>query len=162
MKPLLFSVVLLLPACVNPSVAPQRETTVRALSPVRVTFEPVSISAHEAVALAKVERVRDLDLPFTQKLVLPAGVTLKEGRPELTLLPNTEAVTVTERYVFTFDAVPTDDALLLVDGETGAMGFHFKLPYRFGRPEPLETPPAATGPGLQRGDQKFGPSVPLK
>jgi hypothetical protein len=41
------------------------------------------------------------------------------------------------------------------------MGFHYKVPYRFGRPEQLDAP-AATGPGFKKGDQQFGPSIPLK
>ncbi len=162
MKPVLFSVLLLV-SCASPRTeAPRKETTVRALSPVRVTWEEVSRTDTEAVVLAKVERVLAMDLPFTLSVDVPAGATVASGRTRLTLLPNTEAVTVTEKITFTFEATPVGDAVLGLDGDTGAMGFHFKVPYRFGRAPPPELAPAATGPAVKKGDKNFGPSIPLK
>ena len=54
------------------------------------------------------------------------------------------------------------DAVLKLDGDSGAMGFHYKVPYRFGRAAPEETGPAATGVAPGKGGKSFGPSVPLK
>ncbi len=169
MKRVLVAVMLCLTlSCANAPTAPDEaqkpalNTTTRLLSPVRVTWEEVSRGEHDAVVLAKVERVLKLDLPFLVKVDVPAGVTMKEGRAVLELLPNKEAVLITERYVFTWDVAPETDAVLRLDGNTGSMGFHFEVPYRFGRAAPLDVDPAATGPSLEVGGKKFGPSVPLK
>ena len=84
------------------------------------------------------------------------------GGTRLTLLPNTEAVTVTERLTLGFESAPEGDAMLKLDGDSGAMGFHYKVPYRFGRAEPEERGPSATGVAPSKGGKSFGPSVPLK
>ena len=131
-------------------------------SPVRVTWEEVSRSDTQAVLVAKIERLNRLDLSFLMSVELPAGVKATEGRTQLTLLPNAEAVTVTERLTLSFESAPAGDALLKLDGDSGAMGFHYKVPYRFGR-APTEAPgPAATGVAPVKGGKSFGPSVPLK
>ncbi len=164
MKPLL-SCLLLWTACASPQLSPQGaplETTTRALPPVRVSWEEVSRSATEAVVLAKLERVNALAMPFVMTLEVPPGATVVSGRTRLTLLPNAEPVLVTETITFHFEAPPPGDAVLKLDGDSGAMGFHFKVPYRFGRPVHAEQPPAATGPAVKLGDRNLGPSIPLK
>lgn len=165
MKPVL-AVTMLLLSCASPE-HPERsrgtsETTVRLQSPVRVTWEEVSRSATQAVVLAKIERLNHLDMPFVMSVELPAGVKVIEGRTQLTLLPNTEPVLVTERLTLGFDAPPEGDAILKLDGDSGAMGFHYKVPYRFGRAAPEERGPSATGVEPVKGGKSFGPSVPLK
>lgn len=164
MKPVFGSllVVLALGCATQPATPPARETTSRLLSPLKVSWAEVSRTDREAVVRATVERVLAIDMPFALEVELPAGVKVVEGRTRLTLLPNSEAVTVTEQLTLQYDAPPAGDAVLKVDGESGTMGFHYRVPYRFGRPEPVEAPPAATGPGFKKGDQQFGPSVPLK
>ncbi len=152
-------------ACANPSQQekPQPpDTTVRLQSPVRVSWEEVSRGGTQAVVVAKVERLVKLDIDFLLSVELPAGVKAAEGRTQLQLLRNTEPVTITERYLLTYDAPPADDARLKLDGEAVQMGFHFNVPYRFGRPPPPEGGPAATGPEFKRGDKSLGPSIPLK
>jgi hypothetical protein len=159
------SLVLLSLGCATQSQSPAPErpaTTSRLLSPIRVTWEEVERTDTQAVVLAKIERLLALDLPFSVAVVLPEGVKAVEGRTLLTLLPNSEAVTVTERLVLAYDTAPLSDVVLKVDGETGAMGFHYLVPYRFGRPDPAENTVPATGPVLKKGDQVIGPSVPLK
>jgi len=161
------SLVMLMAACANSTPAQQEspkglQSTVRMQSPVRVTWEEVSRSDTQAVVLAKIERLNKLDMPFAMTVELPAGVKAIEGRTQLNLMPNTEPVTVTERLTLGFDAPPSGDAQLLLDGDSGAMGFHYKVPYRFGRAAPEETGPAATGVAPNRGGKSFGPSVPLK
>lgn len=156
----------MLSACANslPAQEPARplESTVRMQSPIRVTWEEVSRTPNEAVVLAKVERVNKLDMTFLMEVELPAGVKLVEGRTRLTLLPNAEAVTVTEKLTLSFEVPPEADAILKLDGDTGAMGFHYKVPYRFGRAPPEEPNVNATGVAPNRGGKSFGPSVPLK
>lgn len=170
MKPLLVSsLVFLCAACANPKqdVAPVppppvRDTTVRAQLPVRVTWEEVSRTPTEAVVLAKVVRVLGIDTPLEVSIDVPAGAKLVAGRARFTLSPNVEADTVTEPITFAYEATPTDDAVLKLDADTGAMGMHFKVPYRFGRPPPPENPPKAIGPALKKGDKSFGPSIPVQ
>ncbi|MGV3625043.1 MAG: hypothetical protein ACO1OB_29760 [Archangium sp.] len=154
-------------SCANSKPAPENEpaklnTTSRLLSPVKVSWEEVSRDEHQAVVLAKVERVHKLDMPFMVKVDVPAGVTVKEGRQTLELLPNNEAVLVTERFVFTFDSVPAEDAVLHLDGNSGAMGFSSNIPYRFGRAAPADVDPATSGDGVTVGGKNRGPSVRLK
>lgn len=173
MKPLLcLSVVVVMSACANASPPVSRtdpiregrdiEPTVRMESPVKVSWEELSRSDTQAVVLAKVERVNKLDMPFAMEVELPAGVRVIEGRTKLMLLANTEAVTVTEKLILGFDSTPSEDAQLKLDGDSGAMGFHYKVPYRFGRAAPEEHAPPATGPAPGKGGKSFGPSVPLK
>lgn len=148
------------PAPVAP-VAP-RETTVRAELPVRVTWAEVSRSSNSAVVRATIERRLGMDLPFAVEIALPAGVTAKRGRTQYTLTPNVEAIVVAEELELIWDgAVPTDDAMLKVDGVTGVMGMHFKVPYRFGRAEPIVETPRATGPHAFIRGRDLGPSIPL-
>jgi hypothetical protein len=142
--------------------APARDTTVRIAPPIKVRWEELSRDARGATVRATVERVVGLDMPFAVEVRLPAGVAVKRGRTAFTLLPNVEAVTVSEELELTWEETPVTDALLAVDGETGVLAFHFKVPYRFGRAEPPVVAPAATGPHLRVGDRDFGPSIPLK
>lgn len=169
MKPVLVSLVLL-SACASSSPPAQSKSdavreiqpTVRLESPIKVAWEELSRSETQAVVLAKVERVNKLDMSFAMEIELPQGVRVLEGRTRLMLLANTEAVTVTEKLILGFDATPAGDAVLKLDGDSGAMGFHYKVPYRFGRPPPEEQAPPATGPAPGKGGKTFGPSVPLK
>ena len=161
----LLAMLLVVTGCANSTPPPEArplETTVRMQSPIRVTWEEVSRTDTGAVVLAKIERLNHLDMPFLMTVELPAGVKLLDGRTQLTLLPNTEPVLVTEQLTLAFDAPPSGDAWLKLDGDSGAMGFHYKVPYRFGRPAPEEQAPAATGPAPMKGGKSFGPSIPLK
>jgi hypothetical protein len=172
---LTMTVVVLLAACAKPVDEAQPKATlvkqptvgernlqVRAELPVKVRLDELSRSGTAAVVRATVDRRIGIDLPYSVTFALPAGVTARRGRTAFTLAPNTEAVVVSEEYELTWDVLPTADALLEVHGTTGTMGMHFKMPYRFGRPEVVEPAPAAVGPRLKMGDRDFGPSIPLK
>lgn len=160
------SLVVVLAACANSTPAQESpkplDTTVRLQSPVRVSWEERSRTDTQAVVVAKIERLNRLDMAFAVAVELPPGVKVIEGRTALNLLPNAEAVTVTEQLTLAFEAPPQGDALLKLDGDSGAMGFHSRVPYRFGRAAPAEPSPAATGPAPGKGDKSFGPSIPLK
>ncbi len=164
MKPVIAVMMLLCGCATSPpqEPPPKIDSTVRIKPPLTVTWEELSRTDTGAVVLAKIERVNRLDMSFLMEVELPAGVKVLEGRTKLTLLPNTEAVTVTEQLTLSFDAAPVEDAVLKLDGDSGAMGFHYKVPYRFGRVSPEEKGPAATGVAPNRGGKDFGPSVPLK
>lgn len=165
MKPTLVALVLLsFLGCANPGhEAPAAPTPAadRAQLPVRVTWEERSRAPNEAVVLVKLERLVPIDTPFTVQVDVPADAKVTHGRTSFTVVPNAEPVVVTEELTFAYAATPTGDALLRVDADTGAMGFHFKAPYRFGRPAPAEVQPKLTGPALKKGDRNFGPSIPL-
>lgn len=162
----LLATILLLTGCANTTPAPEGprplDTTVRMQSPIRVSWEELSRTDTGAVVLAKIERLNHLDMSFAMTIELPPGVKAVDGRTQLTLLPNTEPVLVTERLTLAYEAQPSEDALLKLDGDSGAMGFHYKVPYRFGRAAPEERGPAATGVAPVKGGKSFGPSVPLK
>ena len=162
MRTVLFAAALALCAC-QPTIqqAPSRDTTVRAELPVRVSWVETARGTDFASLAVRVERIAPLDTPFTVDVTMPAGVTVKSGRTHFTLTPNVEAATVVEPLVLSFTAPPAQDAMLAVDAETGALGFHFRVPYRFGRPPPPERPPEANGPSITLGTRSLGPSIPI-
>jgi len=135
--------------------------TVRLQSSVRVKWTEVSRTPTSAVVVAEVERVNAVPVPLLLRVELPAGVTAKAGRAAVELPANPEAVTVRETYEFAFAATPADDVVLRVDGDSEGLGFHFQVPYRFGRPAPVGPTPAATGPAFQKGGKSFGATIPL-
>lgn len=139
-----------------------RQTTVRAELPVRVSWVETSRSPDGAVLVARIERIAPLDTPFTVQVTVPAGVVVKSGRTRFVLPPNPEQALDDEVLVLAWTAPPADDATLAVDADTGSLGVHFRVPYRFGRQAPAETPPAATGPSLQLRDRNLGPTIPIR
>jgi len=152
---------------VRPAIAPNqpphgRDTTVRALPPLAVRWQEVSRDDHHATIRAVIERRLGIDMPFAVSVVLPPNVKLAQGRTAFTLSPNPEADVVNEDFVLSFEQTPATDALLQVDGDTGVFGFHSKIAYRFGRPEPELVAPQATGPHVILGGRDFGPSIILK
>lgn len=175
MKPTILAGAALLAACANqstpapapaPAAAPAHvqqmpEPTVRLQSPVKVQWEEVSRSGTGAVVVARVERLNAVPVPLLLRVEAPAGVSVKRGRVKVDLPPNAEAGTVSETYEVAFDAPPAGNLVLRVDGDTEGMGFHFQVPYRFGRPAPESPAPAATGPAFQKGGKSFGNTIPL-
>ena len=161
---LLSSLLLALAACANAAPAQDAplQTTVRMQPPLKVTWEERARTDTSAELVMKVERLNRLDMTFQLQAVLPAGVKVVAGRTQLTLLPNVEAVTIEEPLTLAFEATPADDAILELDGDSGAMGFHYRVRYRFGRAAPEERGPAATGPEPTKGGKRFGPSVQLQ
>jgi hypothetical protein len=154
------------PAASAPAAAPAHaqqmpEPTVRLESPVKVRWTEVSRTATAATVIAEVERVNAVPVPLLLRVEAPAGATVKAGRAKVELPANPEAVVVRETYELAFDAVPAGDLLLRVDGDNEGMGFHFQVPYRFGRPAPEATTPAATGPAFQKGGKSLGGTIPL-
>ncbi|MEW5738523.1 MAG: hypothetical protein AB1938_06325 [Myxococcota bacterium] len=135
--------------------------TVRLESPVKVRWEERARTATSAEVVAHVERLNAVPVPLLLRVEAPAGVTVKQGRTKVELPANSEAGTVSETYFFAFDATPTEDVMLRVDGDSEGMGFHFQVPYRFGRAAPEGPQPAATGPAFQKGGKSFGPTIPL-
>jgi hypothetical protein len=150
----------------NPPTAPAPHTqqmpepTVRLESPLKVRWVERSRSATAATVLAEVERVNLVPVPLLMRIEVPSGVTVKAGRTELPLPPNTEPGTVAETLELAFDAAPAGDLVLRVDGDTEGLGFHFQVPYRFGRPAPEAPAPAATGPTFRKGALS-GPTIPV-
>jgi len=155
-------VLLLLAGCAN--TAEPANATVRLRSPVTVRWEERARSATSAVLVAHVERFTAVPLPLVLRLEVPAGVTVVSGRTKLDLPANAEASDVTERFELAYASPPAADARLRVDGDSASagLGFHFDVPYRFGRAEPEARPPAATGPTSSKGGRNFGPSIPVK
>lgn len=168
---------LLLAACANPSnqstvasasaaraeLSAPTGTTVRQQFPMRLWWEEQSLTATGATLVAHVERLNALRIPFKLQVEFPEEVKVVQGRTQFELPPNPEAIETTEKYVLTFAGPPTQDALLLVDGDAQGMGFHGKVPYRFGRPNPEEPRVEATGPApTGKNGKPMGPSIPLK
>lgn len=164
---------LALAACANPSPPPQTpatapahvqqmpEPTVRLESPVKVRWEERALSATGATVVAHVERLNAVPVPLLLRVEVPDGVTLKSGRKDVPLAPNAEPGTVSEVYELAFAQPPAGDLVLRVDGDTEGMGFHFQVPYRFGRPAPEAAAPAPTGPAFMKGGKSMGGTIPL-
>lgn len=157
---------LLVAGCVSPEPEAGRaepvRSTVRLQSPVKVRWEERSRTAAGAVLVAHVERVTAVPLPLLLRLEVPAGVKVLAGRARLELPANAEASDAAETFELAWAVTPAADARLRVDGESAGLGFHFDVPYRFGRAEPEPRPPAATGPSAGKGGRQFGPSIPVK
>lgn len=162
----------LLAACANssaleaPPEAPRhvpqmKKPTVRLETPLRVAVEEVDRSDTRATVVARVERRLALAVPLTLRLEVPPGVTIAAGRPVVELPPNAGADTVTETWALTFAHPPEGDAVVRVDGDGEGLGFHARVPYRFGRPAPEDVGPAATGPAVFKHGRNLGPSIPL-
>jgi hypothetical protein len=149
------------PAAPPAHVQQMPEPTVRLESPVKVRWSEVSRTATAAVVVAEVERLNAVPVPLLLRVEVPAGATVKAGRVKVDLPANTEAGVVRETLELAFDATPAADLVLRVDGDTEGLGFHFQVPYRFGRPAPEAAAPAATGPAFQKGGKSLGGTIPL-
>jgi hypothetical protein len=108
-----------------------------------------------------VQRLAPLPFPLEVSVVLPQGASLKSGRARFTLAANLEGQTHDEALTVAYAKIPEGDIALAADGQTAEMGVHARMAYRFGRPEPLQDAVAPVGPDLKKGDQNFGPSIPL-
>lgn len=137
------------------------EPTVRLESPVKVRWAERARTSTSATVVAEVERLNLVPVPLLVRIDVPEGVTVKAGRTELPLAPNAEPGTVAETLELAFDQPPMGDLVLRVDGDTEGLGFHYRVPYRFGRAAPETPPPAATGPTFHKGGALSGPTIPL-
>jgi hypothetical protein len=135
--------------------------TVELSAPLTVRWEEQARTEGQVRLVAHVTRVTAVGVPFEVHLDVPAGATLVYGRPSFSIPENGEADDVTEVYELSFAAVPAGDLVLRVDGEVDDMGFHVKVPYRFGRPAPSGPRPVANGPSSSHGGRDLGPSIPL-
>ena len=111
---------------------------------------------------AHVEQRTAMDAKVRVKLVLPAGVELVEGHLEQWLKPSDQAVARELTFVVRVHALPTENAVLFVDMQASAGGYHAQHPYRFGRSEPVPASPARTGPELKAGAKRLGRSIHLR
>ncbi len=111
---------------------------------------------------AHVERRTAMDAKVRVTLALPAGVELVEGLLDQWLEPSGQALVRDLTFVLRVDALPTEDAVLFVDMQTSAGGYHAQHPYRFGRSEPLPASPARTGRELKVGAKRIGRSIHLR
>jgi len=59
------------------------------------------------------------------------------------------------------DALPACDLVLVVNAQSRGAGFHARVPYRSGRPEPAVATPTLTGTPVTVGSTSEGPSVQM-
>ncbi|MBS1153199.1 MAG: hypothetical protein H6Q89_4897 [Myxococcaceae bacterium] len=144
-----------------PAVPAPPQTTARPRAPVQLSWQEVRRSATEVELIAQVKRVGRLPFPLEVSITLPPGATLAHGRARFTLAPSAEAAYHQEAVTIRFPSTPEADLELTAEGRTGDLGVHAKVPYRFGRPAPLQPVVAPVGPDLKVGEQNFGPSIPI-
>jgi hypothetical protein len=111
---------------------------------------------------AHIERRTALDAQVRVQLVLPDGVELVEGHLDQWLKPSDPSVARELTFVVRVHALPTEDAVLWVDMQASAGGYHAQHPYRFGRSAPVPASPARTGPELKAGARRLGRSIRLR
>ncbi len=110
---------------------------------------------------ARIERRKPFQVPVEVTLVLPEGVPLIEGDPVISLPANTQADTMSLRYVIRADVLPQSDVKLVVHARGPSFGFHSEQPYRFGRSAPLPQGVAKDGVQVRVGEKSFGRSVDI-
>jgi len=110
---------------------------------------------------AEVTRNIPFTVPIDVELRLPSGVTLQEGDSVQQLLPSRDTGTASLRFVIVADAIPDDDAILVLDARGQGFGFHAEQAYRFGREKPRTKSAPPLGESLRLGSRNAGRSVEL-
>ncbi len=150
-------------SCASTVTPAKVEPTSRQQFPVTVRWEEKARSERGVTLAAHVTRLSAMPMALHVVVDVPAGAKLETGRQKFDLLPNTEGVEIVETYTVLFDTPPPTDLLLHVDADAQSFGYHAKVPYRFGRPEPLGVQVDATGPSpAGKGGRPVGNSVPLQ
>jgi hypothetical protein len=145
-----------------PAPAAPRESTVRARVPLLVSWQEVRRGPTGAELVARVQRLAPLPFSIDVSVSVPSGVKLARGRAQFTLTPNVEGEIHEESIAITYEKLPETDLELTAHGQAPDMGVHARMPYRFGRREPLNEAVAPVGPDLQGpGDRNLGPSIPI-
>lgn len=133
-------------------------------SPIRVSLEgPPQVVANQTLHLrAVVERYIGMTVPMTVVLRLPPGARLIRGEATRQLPPNTTARTDVLEYDIAIGEVPAEDVWLVTDVRGEGIGFHGRVAYRFGRPEPLPARPPLAQESVRVGGRDFGRPVQLQ
>lgn len=137
-----------------------------AFGPMEVAWRDVvdtpQAGGHRLLLRARLDVRGVVPRPLLASLTLPAGVSLVRGSTQMVLPELPPGTTHVLEYELRYGATPQEDLVLRVDGEVPGYAYHATAPYRFGRPEPVVAPPAATGPVVRVGGVVLGPSVPLR
>lgn len=122
---------------------------------------PTKVSDGETIRL-ETEIIWYWPLPNGLKVEveIPSNVSLIEGTQIANIEPTTEGGN--QRFVWSLqlNKVPTTDLLVQVSASGEGWGYHNKLVYRFGRPEPTLSV-ERTGPELVINGRNFGKGVSL-
>jgi hypothetical protein len=172
----LFALAALATACNTPSPAPRSAAEPVAAverhdldAPVVVRWvtrvEPGAVTGRgqdtRLVLVARVEQPGQLGLPLGVWVEAPEGVTQTRGPRQYTVGPARAGSVHETEMEFAVGAVPGSDLVLVVDAQSPGAGFHARVPYRFGRPEPTVATPTLTGTPVTVGHTSAGPSVQM-
>ena len=111
----------------------------------------LTLSVTKAVVTEK-----DVRVDFT----VPPGVTAQPALEPWTIAAETRGV-VSKDYSLEWSAAPRDDLIAVVDVQGVSFGYHAKVPFRFGRPEPTVKPPERDANPVQLGNTNLGRPVDL-
>ena len=149
-------------ACTSPTqsaqpsapVLPPKATTFSAAhedvgAPLQVrVYGPPTVVAGQTIELrATIDRHLLAAAPLALSLQVPPGTRLVSG-PSSEVLLDTTSHRFDRAWLLHVDAIPPQDAIVVVDWQTPAGGYHAEIAYRFGRPEPKLDQPLATGPEI--------------
>ncbi|MDO9017152.1 MAG: hypothetical protein Q8S73_12275 [Deltaproteobacteria bacterium] len=172
----LLALAVLAAACTTPSPSPRSAAEPTGVverrdpdAPVRVRWvtrvEPGAVTRHgqdtRLVLVARVEQPGQLGLPLAVWVEAPDGVTQTRGPRQYTVGPARAGSVHETEMEFAVDALPASDLVLVVDAQSPGAGFHARVPYRFGRPEPTVATPTLTGTPVTVGHTSAGPSVQM-
>jgi hypothetical protein len=136
--------------------------TDRLPAPVVLTLEETSRGADKAVLVARVRRQTTVPLELLLRVTLPDGATLAQGAVQEVFPPQAELGETTRTLVLQYAALPAGDLLVHLDGETKGLGVHATVPYRFGRPAPVEAHLAPEGDHVFKNGRDLGAPVPVR
>jgi hypothetical protein len=142
-----------------PALAPAPARNPRA--PVVVAVEVVSgapIAGTRMTLHARVDRRAPWTGPIAVEFRLPAGVRRTAGTGATVVSGTADGPDVEIELA----TVPSDDLVVAASSTMVGAGFHAEARYRFGRPEPVITGPARTGPSTQVNGVDLGPSIPMQ
>lgn len=107
-----------------------------------------------------VERLADLGFELDVSVRIPAGV--KASGELAARVPSAVGMTTGMVRLELPGGPPADDLVVIVSGRHASAGYHAEAPYRFGRPEPVDSGPEKQGPDVRSGDVRLGPGVLMK
>lgn len=130
----------------------------KARAPITATWVEESFTKAGVTLVARIERRAFTQMPLTVDVLAPKGAEVDGERSFV--IPASDKPDVTERrYLIRYDAVPSGDVVLSVDGRTEGFGFHAEVPWTIGAEAKAQPRPVADGPAIKAGGIDFGRAV---
>ncbi len=156
------ALLLCLAACAPTAARPDPAPAPSPRAPMIAEWVLQDAPAGQLSLIARIHRYSPFSVPITVTIAVPEGLRLLSGRTSFVIPETAPLGTTDEPLVFEVVRTPVQDLVLEADARGPDFGVHAKRAYSFGRPQQRAITPPATGPELEVGERKFGPSVPAK